>query len=352
MLKEKTVFVLGAGASKEVGMPIGIELLKAMSPMLDFQEDGTKIIGSFDRDLYNVIRLKYPSTDDQKSCFNAARTIKKAIDLNIINSIDEFLDTRSDNDNIKLCGKLAIVKAIVAAEKESALYQKGSSESFRDLKLVQNSWMTSFFKLLQPGISKKDRNRIFENVSFVVFNYDRCLEHFLVNALMTVYNIAIEEAAELIADLKIYRPYGSIGPLPWQTHQPISAPVQFGGSIFQHSFIQIATSLKTYTEQIEEGDELNETRELLSRVSRIVFLGFAFHKQNVKLLCPAKNVHRSRVFGTALDFSENDIEIVSDDIWRSFVQAKPHDSMLSKNTTIENCTCSALFQRYKLTLLG
>jgi DNA-binding HxlR family transcriptional regulator len=53
MLKSKTVFVLGAGASKEVGLPVGSELKSTIAAKLDWrisQRMLTFTLGGLERD--------------------------------------------------------------------------------------------------------------------------------------------------------------------------------------------------------------------------------------------------------------------------------------------------------------
>jgi hypothetical protein len=56
--------------------------------------------------------------------------------------------------------------------------------------------------MLARGIDRADVPQIFDNVSFVIFYYDRCVEHFLYNALQRLYSIREGEAADILADLE------------------------------------------------------------------------------------------------------------------------------------------------------
>jgi hypothetical protein len=55
--------------------------------------------------------------------------------------------------------------------------------------------------------------KLFENASFIIFNYDRCLEQFLVNALPRLYAISETEADSIVHNINIIHPYGSVGEL-------------------------------------------------------------------------------------------------------------------------------------------
>jgi hypothetical protein len=60
-----------------------------------------------------------------------------------------------------------------------------------------------------------------------VFNYDRCIEQYLFHALQDYYGVSPHEASAMMASLKIFRPYGKIGDLPWQSQE---GAVPFGKS--------------------------------------------------------------------------------------------------------------------------
>jgi hypothetical protein len=51
-------------------------------------------------------------------------------------------------------------------------------------------------------------------VSFIVFNYDRCIEHFIFHAAQSYYGVDPGRAAQFVAAISFYHPYGSIAPLP------------------------------------------------------------------------------------------------------------------------------------------
>jgi hypothetical protein len=66
---------------------------------------------------------------------------------------------------------------------------------------------------------------IFNKIAFIVFNYDRCIEIVLLNALQTDYGIREQEAKCVIGELEIIHPCGVIelGRLLW-AHNFSQAP--------------------------------------------------------------------------------------------------------------------------------
>lgn len=89
MLKSKTVFILGAGASYEVGFPLGSDLKKTISNKLNFVFNVEVSLNSGDKDIYSTIRSEF------RSRINEYIEISKDISSGILwsNSIDDFIDT-------------------------------------------------------------------------------------------------------------------------------------------------------------------------------------------------------------------------------------------------------------------
>jgi hypothetical protein len=58
------------------------------------------------------------------------------------------------------------------------------------------------------------------NLVLIIFNYDRCIEHYLFHSLVNYHEMSREQAAELMAGVRIYHPYGKVGNLPWENSAP------------------------------------------------------------------------------------------------------------------------------------
>ena len=128
---------------------------------------------------------------------------------------------------IELCGKVAIARAILNAERSSTLYTDVNRPS--DLvrqESISDTWFNKFWKLVTEGCSFEQLLERAKTISFIVFNYDRCIEHFIVNAAQSYYGVNKTEASRLGTAISFYHPYGSIAPLPWMS-QPNS--VAYGG---------------------------------------------------------------------------------------------------------------------------
>lgn len=176
-------------------------------------------------------------------------------------------------------------------------------ESF-DAERLADTWFVKFMYMLCRGIPRENVTEVFDQVSFIVFNYDRCIEHFLTNALQRSYAINLQDAASIVGDLDIFHPYGLVGELQ---------QMPFGST--RINCVALAESIKTYTEQIAAADIQTRLAGMFAKAEHIVFLGFAYHDPNMALLRPAKEFPVSKkIFGTACGMSNSDVEVVGHQI--------------------------------------
>lgn len=215
MFQSNTVFVLGAGASHELGLPLGYELAKIISKKLDirFEDTGRPKSTGGDYPLYEAVRGKFRSEAQQY--LHAGWMIRDGIHL--ANSIDDFLDRHASKPHVVKYGKLAIVASILEAERGSKIFT--SNLKPRDANFIsdtEKTWYPRLLKLLGTGINSERLDHLFDNVAFIDFNYDRCLPHYLIEAIQPLYGVDARRAHEIVATAKILHPYGSIGQLPMQ----------------------------------------------------------------------------------------------------------------------------------------
>ena len=247
MFHRRTLFVVGAGASVEVDFPAGRELARAIAGKMDIRfGEGGQFIGSGDEALYRHIVDK--RRNDDQEWFQAARRLKNG--LPFAQSIDDFLDQHRNDQHINLYGKAAIAKAIAGAERKSQLFFDAPAGKSFDDDRIADTWLVKFMSMLSRGTPRENVFHIFDKVDFVIFNYDRCVEHFLINALARSYSIANADAASIVDALKILHPYGSIGDLK---------SVPFGTD--RLDWVLVAQGIKTYTEQVAVSRVLNNSAE-------------------------------------------------------------------------------------------
>jgi hypothetical protein len=319
MFSRRTLFVLGAGASAEVKMPVGTALAKTIGRKCDIRfERGFEPVGDGDFVLFQQFRHSHPTEIDLYQ--NAAWLLRDGIQLS--SSIDDFLDLHRDNGLVNHLGEAMIVKSILEAEQKSTLYfNRANDEQTINFDRNEGTWFVKFMRILARGQSLKDVEQIFNNVRFIVFNYDRCLEHFLVHALQKLCGADETVAQEICGQAHIVHPYGSVGPLPTLGNRGVG----FGAS--SNNCVGLAQRIRTYTEQITDGDELSAIQDEVLWAQCIVFLGFAYHDQNMRLLTPNQVSDVVPVFGTAYKMSDDDTSVVTREIKQLF--APPETYVLS-----------------------
>lgn len=333
--------MVGAGASQEVGFPLGTTLAKSIGQRLIRRaSDHTRQTSYDDEILFGQLRRRHSS--ELNEYFAAAQRITEGIRL--ANSIDDFLNIHSDDERIKTVGKAAIVRSIIEAERSSKLYVDQSNIYNKiDFGSVEDTWFVKLMRVLGPDVPVKHVEGLFDNVSFIVFNYDRCIEHFLFHALQAVYGIKAEEAKKIVADISIVHPYGTVGELE---------KVPFGGDQYNEAdYFGLASRIKTYTEQVEEGGIVEKMHSMMHSAQCIVFLGFSFAEQNMQLLRPVKKIERKPVFGTAYGLSTSDREVVTARI-AGMMEPLPQ-STVAMNPLVaigSNIKCAQLFDEYARSL--
>lgn len=288
MFNRRTLFVVGAGASEEAGLPVGTGLAEIIKSKLTIDNSHGRPRVTGDPELFRQLCADKPH--DINNYTEAFSRISGGILLS--NSIDDFLHIHRSNRNVVEAGKACIVSAILDQELRSKLSGHLGDGIFTDpdLSRVADSWYVKLMRVLGPGTNVENVARVLDNVSFIVFNYDRCVEHFLQYALRNLYGITKGDAADIVRAATIIHPYGSIGTLD---------EVPFGDSE-RGGLLAISERIKTYTERIEERQTIETMRKEVAAARCIVFLGFAFHDQNMALLKPRRPLTKKEIYATAL----------------------------------------------------
>jgi hypothetical protein len=316
MFKRRTLFIVGAGASSEATLPVGSQLASLISDKLDIRfQEGHRHVGHGDLELYrDLCRGRQHSAQlIQQACW----LIRDGIHL--ANSIDDFLDLHQENQELTLVGKAAVAKSILEAERKSTLYYnwRKPREGINFPNLAP-TWFNKFMKMASQGVPRRRVESIFENPSFVVFNYDRCIEHYLLHALQRLYGMSEPEVAPICASVRIVHPYGVLAPLATETSRN---GVRYGEPD-DADVPSLTANIKTYTERKEEGEELAQIRTEVEKADCLVFLGFAFHEQGMRLISPGQRMKPKAVYATAFGMSGEKTEVSRNQIYRMFTVAR------------------------------
>jgi hypothetical protein len=209
-----------------------------------------------------------------------------------------------------------------------------------DFKKVEGTWYGSLWKILTAGASRQNLDEIFRNVSFVIFNYDRCVEQFFYYSLQNYSGLSADEAASVMRNVKIFHPYGTVGSLPWQ-HCDLS--IEFGDYDLEPTkLLAVANKIKTFTERVGDGEDIAEMQSEIALSNTLVFLGFAFHQQNLTLMKPrAFHVISKNVYGTTYKISIADRPVIE----RGVITLHG-DRAAPTVVSLKSMTCHELFDEY------
>ncbi|MGD9542069.1 hypothetical protein [Methylocystis sp.] len=256
-------------------------------------------------------------------------------------SIDNLLATHPDDSKASFCGKLAIISTIVEKERSSWLFvdPRGPLQDI-DYTRIGHTWFPAFFRLLHEGINNSSLAQLFENVSFINFNYDRSIEYYLYDALKRHYWLDDHRAAELMQSCNIYRPYGKVGKLPWQRTDPSPITVDFGSD--RCDLINAASQIKTFGESLAANDQIDAAKGAIAGAERLVFLGFAFHRQNVELITPGHACPTKRIFATTFGVSESDRSVIDEQL-RSLVRS------VNATVALKSMKCCEFIREFQMT---
>lgn len=299
-----TVFVIGAGASVEFGqsMPVGAGLANSirecMTAELANQRRGgeTPIIDG----------LSYSGFHGQHAA--AMQRIRDGIITK--ESIDDFVDEWRDMPFVPEVAKAAIAYCIASAEAGSSLaplapvndgspypsyglMTGASPDRAGILAQLRNTWLGCILRYSNMAASRRSLVESLQGTSFVTFNYDRCIEQYLWHHVTTALAIPPNEARELLQSVPIIHAFGSIGQLPEMGgHHPF-------GSHDARYIAGAAANIRTYTESVDSviGDRI---QSVVSSADKLVFLGFAFHSQNLELMIGNEKPKNAEVWGTCL----------------------------------------------------
>jgi hypothetical protein len=343
----KNVIVVGAGASKEYGLPTGAELLQAIATISDIRLDDFGMrFSSGDPIILSTLRLLAKEgkdgTGDLNPFLDAAWRIRDNAAL--APSIDNFLDTHRDDKLLVDFGKLAICQAIQLAEANCSLnVDKKQIRSNINFKPIRDTWLPQLFKLLVAQRNFDDFLVALSQITFVSFNYDRCIHQFFYFACTSYFNLDQEGQDRVLATLKVLYPYGTIGPFIAS-----NLTTNFGQVRQNAELIEASRGIRTFTEGAE-SNLVKQIREEIASSEILMFLGFGFLQLNMELLFQNQQFRPIRVLGTGKGLSKNSISEVEVELSDVFVHEPTRFMEIDdlNRINIIDCTCGELFFEYQ-----
>jgi hypothetical protein len=151
---------------------------------------------------------------------------------------------------------------------------------------------------------------------------------------MKNYNIDNNVARNILSNMNIYHPYGTTGDI---------LNLRYGQEASEHTLISLSDKIKTFTESISmESQEYENIVSIGCSAGQVIFLGFAYHKQNLSLLFPGISKTKFYCYGTGLGISDKE----RFDIYQKLLLSGriPIDS---GNCNIINKKCCELFNEFQ-----
>jgi hypothetical protein len=210
---------------------------------------------------------------------------------------------------------------------------------------MDRDWYKELFNLMDEKLRGPDAYLDFKenNVDFITFNYDRSLEHFLYDSLISTYgsiDLNVHKPLDLIP-FKFIHVYGKIDNFPWEEPPGF----EYRKEYHVRDIFRVADNIKLIHERDDEF--LNEIKKLISDAKNIFFLGFGYDEDNMKALgWPEIFNENHRIFGTAYKRNDDDIDAKVEMLVEGF--PKKSSSMTNIFTPlIENADCLSLISKYK-----
>ena len=321
MIKEPTVFILGAGASYPYGYPTGQELRE-------------QICSSFVQDVNAYFAQEKRVDPCIATAFRNANLFTETFFNSSTKSIDLFL---ARNPEFMLLGKWAIIFRLFAAERES---------QFREyIKDRNQDWYSYLFNRLTDDLVRTtDYERFSENnLSIITFNYDRSLEHFLYESISNSFSsIGRENLKEQLNKLGFVHIFGHLSGLKWQD---IFGKFEYGKDINFINVQKVAENLKIIYEE-KDNTQLQIAQDLVRKAKRIFFLGFGYAKENLEALNITQVIRdEQEIYGTALGFMPREIRQIQS-IFLEAIRSKGTHGTVRNDIMIEDLDCLGLLRKH------
>ena len=268
MIKTKTLFILGAGASQPFDYPTGIEL-----------RDKILFGNTYEADVVNALNR----CDDNAVTFRQdIKRFNDAFSGSAGYSIDSFLEERPKEHPFMYIGKTFIAKILISCEKDNNLRIN-----------TEKNWYMYLFDRMKASFEELSQNRI----SFITFNYDRSLEYFLFEAIKKQFDKGSEECVKMMKNFQIVHLYGKLDPLPWQ--EPHGKEYSTTENLIERlRAAPINIKLISDEREVEKSEYFQEAYKLIEWADRIFFLGFSFDETNLKRLHLDFIENKKQIFAT------------------------------------------------------
>ena len=251
MIQTPTLFVLGAGASKPYGLPLGSELRTLICNAQDKNSPAAHAVAQQGQYTHADIR-------------NVALTFLRSN----VRSIDEFLGRQPHLADV---GKALIAAILCSKENPDEI----SSETNPDhwYRVIWNA-------LIDSTMQGADLRR--NSVRFITFNYDRSLECFLHESTKGAYGLNDEAAYSHWSDLPVMHVYGSLGDFKFS--DPANRTRPYSPEIRPRELGVAASSINIISEGRDDTKVFQTARKWFDWAEHVYILGFGFDRLNCNRL--------------------------------------------------------------------
>ncbi len=280
MIRNETVFILGAGASIPYGFPSGASLVEGI---IDGCNDETSIFGQmFPQDL--------------------RRKFSQALELSFAPSIDDFLEKRSEFMEI---GKAAICSQLIRKEIPSAIARKVEVEKVDEatkskvkVKVrIEGNWYPLLWGFMQAKIDEFAENK----VSFITFNYDRSLEFFFQRSLMNYFGIDKIRANKIMEKIPIIHVHGLLG--EFKDGHPYYR--DYSPELTKQVIETSSKMIRLFHDKSLDSGEMKEKAKKIFETSKVIcFLGLGYHPANIKRIVVDEFKYKVKMVGSSYFMGE------------------------------------------------
>lgn len=348
----KTVLVVGAGASYEFGLPVGSKLQDQISSQAKMDISGSQP-RPFSHNKIFYDNLPAAAGLEKYNIYDLNRLAKKSHQISqgvqLAASIDNYLHAQNEDTELVAIGKYCIAQCILNAEGGSSLAYDKNGKPFRggssrsEQLQPHHSWIGLLTKNLSAGRDFSAFCNALSSITFVCFNYDRCIERYLFGAASQIYPRSVFSFEEIAKAIKIIHPYGYLGELLPED----GSNGTFGRHDEAHFVVEAARNIRTFTEGMHES-VTNEIGDALLDAANAVFLGYGFIGVNDEFLFKEGPFEIATVLGTTFGISEERTEFIAGKLRETcLMQNHPHFGWRQNGEPqLRSEGCSDLIQRF------
>lgn len=280
-----TTFVIGAGVSMPFGFPSGLMLMEEVAESTKSRT--IKMIRAQSQYSHALSHVVFNDHDRQM-----LYELGLGVERGGARSVDDFVETNSKFDPYAR----SLVAAIMLKYESSCLknvfrsknlfnrygeidhegYSRGGNAIRHIFEQIRDSLKNPTYSAFQKEMSKH---------SFVTFNYDRALEHYLYNTILYGYRQDPWDAEEGLMSADITHVYGSLGTYRPETIELIvAAPEDDPIKDWDTIHLNALNSINFIDRKGDRDQTVHSIASSMRGKDQIIVLGFGYDKTNLSIL--------------------------------------------------------------------